>query len=158
MCRVSPINEEWHKPVSDNRPLIGDMPGQKNARWRAPASRYHVADWYAAAARLGDDLREVGSLCGPRDEPRHLQIVDSEFPRSERFWLIGVRTDYLEVRGRTEGDKGIASALAWMLPAGRCVDSQQCLDLLDASGQVRRRVYQMINPAEQRWRVTRLRV
>jgi hypothetical protein len=108
--------------------------------------------------RFGDDLRQVGSLCGPRDEPRPLQIVDSKFPGTGRFWLIRIRTDDLELGRWTKSDKRVARALAWMLSSGRGLDAQQHLDLLDTSRQVRRRVDQMINLAQQSARIARLRV
>src|SRR5689334_25083609 len=79
---VSPVDEERHKPVGDHCPLVADMPRQKSTGWRAPASWCHVADWYTEAARLGDELRQVRSLGGPGHEPRLLQIVEQEFPRT----------------------------------------------------------------------------
>src|SRR5262245_51470300 len=158
MGRVAPINEKWNKPICRQRPLIGDMPGEKNACWCASASWYHVANRHTAAPRVGDELRQVGSLCGPCDEPRPLQIVDSKFPGTGRFGLIRIRTDDLEVGRWTKSDKRVARALAWMLSSGCGLDAQQRLDLLDTSRQVRRRVDQMINPGEQSARIARLRV
>jgi hypothetical protein len=123
------------------------MPGQKNARWRTPASRYHVADRYTAATRLVDDLRQVSALSGPRHQPRLLQLIDSKFPGTGRFALIGIGTNDLEVRRRTESDKRIACAFAWMLPAWRRLDSEHCLNVPDASSQIRCGVNEMIDPA-----------
>ena len=156
MRRVSPIDEKRNKPVGDQWPLAGDMPGEKNARWRAPASRYHRANWHTAAMRFRDDLRQIGALRCPGDEPWDVQIVDVELPRLQRLRLIGIRSDDLEVRRRTEGDERVASALAWMLPARGGMDAKQCLDVLHTSGQVRRRVDQMIDGTEQCRAVTRL--
>jgi hypothetical protein len=154
---VSPVNEERHKPISDHRPLVADTPGQKNAARRASASGYHVTDGDTATTRIGDELRQVSSLRSPRDKPRLGQIVDLEFPRTGRPWLVRIRANDLEVRRRPERDQRIASALAWMLPAGRCVNSQQSLNVRDTGGQIGSRVNEMIDRPKQRRRVTCLR-
>jgi hypothetical protein len=117
----SATSGRWLLMCQDNRTPVGVR--------RLPGVTSPIGTPWRRA--LGDELRQVRSLGGPGDEPRLLQIVDQEFPRTSRCWLLWIRTDDLEVRRRTKSDKRIARPLAWMLPTGRCVDSQQRFDLLD---------------------------
>ena len=126
--RYSPIDEKRHEAVvRGDRPLIGDVPGEKNACRRTPAPGQHVAERDSATARIRDELRQIGSLCRPCDDPRRGEIIDSEPASMVRLRLVGIRTDDLEVRRRAESDKRVSRALAWMLPARCRLDSQQRL-------------------------------
>ncbi len=142
---LSPVDEERHDSVGNDAVGIRELPRQHGAVRALSASGKNAAELDPFLSRVGHQGGQIAPLGRPCHEARCRQVIDAKPTRLIRLGLLGVGSEDLEVRRGTEGEHGVSSPLAGMLPT-RCGSyTEPLLQLVNGRSEVRRSIDEVIN-------------
>ena len=153
---LSPVDEERRDSVGNDPVGIGELPRQHGAARAPSASAKYAAELDPFLSRVGDHGGQIAPLGRPCHEARRRQVIDAKPTRLIRLGLLGVGSEDLEVRRWAEGEYGVASPLAWMLPT-RCGSyTEPLFQLVNGRSEVWRCIDEVINAGHESTQALRL--